>query len=230
MPIRLNLLREAQAAEEERRKDPVKRAILGGVVVVICVLGWSGILQCQVMRSNAEFQNVQGTWQSKEAAYKVVVDSRKTADLADERLAALQRITTNRFLWGSTLNELQHLLAGTKGITVTRLRGDQTFTSQAEFKPKTPKDGVARPATITERIQLTIDARDSSAQLGDQVALLKASLASPQIPGTPAPRYTNQVALLNISAPQSAEKDGKAVGAAFVTFTLQSTYADRVRQ
>ncbi len=34
MPIRLNLLAEAQAAEEMRRRDPVKRALwLAGLII-----------------------------------------------------------------------------------------------------------------------------------------------------------------------------------------------------
>jgi len=41
MPIRLNLLAEAQAAEEARRRDPVKRAIWIGALLVSVVLVWS---------------------------------------------------------------------------------------------------------------------------------------------------------------------------------------------
>lgn len=39
MPIRINLLAEAQAAEEMRRKDPVKRSIwIGGFIVFLTLL------------------------------------------------------------------------------------------------------------------------------------------------------------------------------------------------
>ena len=39
MPIRINLLAEAQAAEEMRRKDPVKRAVwIGGFVIFLVLL------------------------------------------------------------------------------------------------------------------------------------------------------------------------------------------------
>ena len=232
MPIRLNLLREFHAAEEARRKDPVKRSILGGVVLVVCLLAWSLILQFQVMRSNAEFSGVQGRWQSIEVAYKSVVEHRQQLLDIQSKLVALQQLTTNRFLWGSALDDLQHILAKTEGnVTVTRLRGDQTFSQQVEFKPKTPKEGVARAAAIVEKIQLTVDARDWSAQAGDLVPRLKVALATPRQVGTNAPTFTNQVALLSISAPQNerGEKEVTA-GNAFVTFTLQSTYPERVRQ
>jgi len=38
MPIRINLLAESQALEEMRRRDPVKRAIWVGVLVVSLLL------------------------------------------------------------------------------------------------------------------------------------------------------------------------------------------------
>ncbi len=227
MPIRLNLLREAQAAEEARRKDPVKRAILAGIVIVGCVLGWSSLLQVRAMRVNSEFSSVESRWQAIEPAYKAVVENRRQALEAEDRLASLQRLTTNRFLWGSTLNELQHLLTGTEGITIQRIHGDQTFTQQAEVKPKAGTTGGGKPATATEKIVLTIDARDASSQPGDQVTKLKASLATPLIPGQTNSSTTNVVALLNISAPQG-EKDGKD-GGTYVNFTLQSTYPERTR-
>ena len=40
MPIRINLLAEAQAAEEMRRRDPVKRALWGASIVVVGVIAF----------------------------------------------------------------------------------------------------------------------------------------------------------------------------------------------
>lgn len=226
MPIRLNLLREHQEAEAARRRDPVKRAVLGGVVLVVCMLAWAMVLQFKAMRSNAEFSGIQGRVQAIDKVYKQVLENKKSVLETEERLIALQRLTTNRFLWGSALHSLQHLLADTEGISITRVRGEQIFLQQAESKPKTPKEGTAKPATSVERIMITVDARDASTQPGDQVAKLKASLGTPIVPkGVEA--TTNQVALLNISAPQT-DKEGS--GGSFVTFTLQSTYPDRARQ
>jgi hypothetical protein len=51
MPIRLNLLAEAQAAEEARRKDPVKRVIWIGVLLMSVLMAWSLSLQ---------FKNIMG--------------------------------------------------------------------------------------------------------------------------------------------------------------------------
>lgn len=234
MPIRLNLLNEAHAAEEARRRDPVKRAVLGGVVVISCVLGWSSFLQLRAVRANSEFSNLQSQWTAMEKDYKKVVDNRRISLEAEQKLAALQSLTTNRFLWGNLLNELQFVLAGTEGTHITRLRGEQSFQLQAEAKAKPAKDKEketpAKPATSTERIVLTIDAKDASAQPGDQVTKLKSTLATPMLPGTSAPSTTNQVALLNISAPQSDKDSSGTISPPYVTFTIQSTYPERIRQ
>ncbi|MBM3848325.1 MAG: hypothetical protein FJ405_18815, partial [Verrucomicrobia bacterium] len=101
MPIRLNLLREHHAAEEARRKDPVKRGILAGSTLVACVLCWSLVLQFQLIRTNSELGSIQSRWQAIEVAYKKAVDNRRMAIDAESKLVALQRFTTNRFLWGS---------------------------------------------------------------------------------------------------------------------------------
>ncbi|HAM73932.1 MAG TPA: hypothetical protein DCM86_20065 [Verrucomicrobiales bacterium] len=225
MPIRLNLLREVQAADEERRKDPVKRAILGGVVLVGLVFAWSSVLQLRVMRAGSELARVQGKWHDIEKTYKAAVENRRLAAEADDHLVALQRYTTNRFLWGTCLNELQHLLAGTEGINVVRVRGEQNFNVTPEVKPK-PGQGAPKPATSTEKTVLTIEARDYSSQPGDQVTKLKGFLALHAIPGAPSAGVSNQVSLLNISAPQT-DKDGSA---SYVTFSLQSTYPEKTRQ
>ena len=49
MPIRINLLAEAKAAEELRRHDPVKRVIFVGALAVALTLVWSSSLQLQTM-------------------------------------------------------------------------------------------------------------------------------------------------------------------------------------
>jgi uncharacterized membrane protein YiaA len=53
MAISINLLAEAQAAEEQRRKDPVKRAALAAGFVVFLVALWATTLQLRIMASKA---------------------------------------------------------------------------------------------------------------------------------------------------------------------------------
>ena len=53
MPIRLNLLAEAQAAEEMRRRDPVKRALWVAALIVALMLVWSSYLQLRATLANS---------------------------------------------------------------------------------------------------------------------------------------------------------------------------------
>ncbi|HXG47613.1 MAG TPA: hypothetical protein VNO52_08310, partial [Methylomirabilota bacterium] len=73
MPIRINLLAEAQAAEELRRKDPVKRAALVAGALVTGVAAWSGTLQFQVLRSKRDLGQLEARWRSIEKDYLAVV-------------------------------------------------------------------------------------------------------------------------------------------------------------
>jgi hypothetical protein len=52
MPIRLNLLAEAQAAEDFRRRDPVKRGIGLAALLVALMLVFSSFLQLRATLAN----------------------------------------------------------------------------------------------------------------------------------------------------------------------------------
>ena len=54
MPIRINLLAEEQAAEEMRRRDPIKRALFAGAALAVLMLGWIGLTQMNVMAARRE--------------------------------------------------------------------------------------------------------------------------------------------------------------------------------
>ena len=60
MPIHINLLAEAQAAEELRRRDPVKRALFIGVSLVVVSLVWSGIVEINAFLAQERLAGVQG--------------------------------------------------------------------------------------------------------------------------------------------------------------------------
>ena len=82
MPIRLNLLAEAQAAEESRRRDPVKRGVWIGILIVVVMLAWGGSLQFQVVLANSELGHLEGQMQSQTNTYKIVLGHQtKTAEM-----------------------------------------------------------------------------------------------------------------------------------------------------
>src|SRR2546425_1570668 len=120
MPIRINLLAEAQAAEELRRKDPVKRAILAGSLLVVLVLFWISSLQIKIITAKSGLKDLQLKWNSIDKSYQEAVESKRKSIEVDGKLAALQQLKTNRFLWGTCLNAFQQTLSGADDVQVVR--------------------------------------------------------------------------------------------------------------
>ncbi|HZI33456.1 MAG TPA: hypothetical protein VFF11_14035, partial [Candidatus Binatia bacterium] len=99
MPIRLNLLAEQQAAEDLRRRDPVKRAMwVAGLIVGVVVI-WSGHLQIKLMAAMHEVNKYESEWKKLEPEYKKVTANLDRAAEARRKWAALQSLASNRFLW-----------------------------------------------------------------------------------------------------------------------------------
>ena len=59
MPIRINLLAETQAAENLRRRDPVKRFAYVGALLAAAALAVSSWFQLKVMLANKDLAQVQ---------------------------------------------------------------------------------------------------------------------------------------------------------------------------
>jgi hypothetical protein len=223
MPIRINLLAEAQAVEDLRRRDPIKRVIFGGVLVVALMLAWWSWLQLRVMVANQHLSQVQAQIQTHTNAYQVVLVGQRKISEAKQNLAALQKLTSSRFLQGDLLEALQH--ATVPGVQLMRLRVDQTYVGTAATASETNDTIVkpGRPGTVTESIVVSLDARDSSSSPGDQVNKFK-DIISQEPYFQAALDKTNGVRLMNLSPPQVGP-DGKPS----VLFTLQCKFPDLMR-
>jgi len=223
MPIHINLLAEAQAAEELRRHDPVKRAIFIGVSLVAVALMWSGTVAVSALLARERFAGVQATISAQTNAYQHVVSDQKKITAIQIKLKALQNLHTNRFLQGNLLNALQY--ATVSDVQLTRLRVDQAFFFKEATASQTNGESViaGRPATIREQIIVHVDARDFSANPGDQVNKFKEAIATQAYFQSMLDK-TNGVQLANPpSAPQIG--DGKP----YVTFTLDCRYPEVTR-
>lgn len=226
MPIRINLLADAQAAEELRRKDPVKRAILVGSVMVAGVLTWGSTLQFHIMTSKGQLKNLESNWSSIEKNYQEAVESKRRSIEVEGKLAALHQLKTNRFLWGTALNAFQQTVSGVDEIQVVRLKTEQAYAQSEDVKNKTVDGKVvaSKQSLSTEKISLMIDAVDSSSPPGSQVSRFKEGITSvPWLQS--ALQKTNGVLLTSLSAPQVG-----AIGRnPYVLFTLQCYFPEKTR-
>jgi len=174
MPIRINLLAEAQALEELRRKDPVKRAIWVGVGLVIVVLAWSSSLLLKAMLAKGELNRVTAQLATRTNEYQQILVNQGRLVQVNRKLTALQELATNRLLHGSLLNALQQTTLD--DVQLVRLRTDESYIYNEEIKPKTNSNDhliPGKPASVTEKVLVTLDARDSSVNPGDQVSKFK---------------------------------------------------------
>jgi hypothetical protein len=226
MPIRINLLAEAQAAEEQRRKDPVKRGIYGGGAVVTCVLIWALTLQLKIVAAKHELRTLETQWKAIYKDYQVAVDKRRRSLEVEQKLAALQALNTNRFLWGNAMNAFQQTLNGIEDVQVVRFKTEQAYHLQEEIKPRTNSTSVipGKPASATEKVMITVEALDLNVPPGSQVNRYKEAIASVDYFQKNLQR-TNGVLLTTLSPPQTSTAHKNP----FVNFTLQCYFPEKSR-
>ena len=106
MPIRINLLAEEQAAEEMRRRDPIKRAIYAGAALVGLMIFWIGITQMSVIGARNELASVESQLKEVDDASRQVRNNQMMSSDFQMKIEALRRYSTNRFLWGTLLDQL----------------------------------------------------------------------------------------------------------------------------
>ena len=225
MPIQLNLLAEAQAAEEERRRDPVKRAAWIAVLIVVAILVWSSSLQLKAILVHSEVSHLEAQISSHTNEYRSVLDNQSRAADLRVRLAALQNLTTNRLLTGTLLNALQQTTVD--DVQLLRMRLDQTYVLVEGTKARTNEANVVtagKSPRSTETILLTLEGADSSANPGDQVNRYKSALAAnPHLKQVLV--NTNGINLKNLAPPQISPLTGKRS----VIFTLECRYPEKTR-
>jgi hypothetical protein len=223
MPIRINLLAEAKVAEELRRHDPVKRVIFCGAFLVALTFVWSSSLLLEGVLAKKAVTDRRTEIETRTNEYQhMVVSQQKTVEVK-QKLEAVKKWTDSRFLQGNLLNALQQ--AHVDGVRLTRLRVDQKYIYKEGTPPQNGAHGTipGRPGTVTEKIVVSLEARDSSASPGDQVNKMKDAVAN-QPYFKAALNITNGVQLASLSAPQLTS-DGKP----YVLFTLECNFPEVTR-
>jgi hypothetical protein len=218
MPIKINLLAEALALEDQRRRDPVKRVILGGVIVAMLILAWASSLLVQTMIARGEVTGLEADLNSRTNQYRQILDNQRKLGETRQKLLSLQRYATNRFLIGTLLNALQSCTVD--NVQLVRLKLDQSYTLN---EAKTNAPGGGKSATVTEKIVLQLNAKDTSPTAGDSVNKYQDTLS--------AASYFQDLLgkssgfhLSNLGAPQ-ADPDGRS----FVLFMLEARFPEKSR-
>ena len=144
MPIRINLLAEAQAAEEMRRRDPVKRVVVGGILVLAAMAVWSSTVQLKVMMANRELGQAQFQIDSHKSDYDTAVTNNAKIQAIQLKLSALEKMANCRMLQGDLLNALQKV--NVDNVQLTGIKVDQSYVSSGGKGA----GGVPAKSTVTE--------------------------------------------------------------------------------
>jgi hypothetical protein len=166
--IKIDLLSEARDKEERRRNHPIKRAAWVAGFFVSVMLLWLLDLQLAINLSQMKSRGLEKRFaavKAKDASAKT--DLRASAEMV-QKLAALDKLAANRFLWAPLLNALQKIMID--DIQVTRLTGEQKFTREASRTFGAGARKVVVPACVEERDSVAIEARDKSS---DEQSYLK---------------------------------------------------------
>lgn len=226
MPIRLNLLAEAQAIEEMRHRDPAKRVLWAAALLITLMLVWAGSLQVKAMRVNKDLGPVVTQMNSRTNQYQQVLENQKKAAAIEMKLGRLNQLATNRFLSGALLNALQQTTID--DVQLVHLKVEQTYTLTEPPKETKPNTNTSRtlpskPATVKEEIVVTLEGKDSSST-GDQYNKFKEALAShPYFQN--ALGKTNEVTLKSFIPAAASLAPGKN----FVQFTLEGRLMEKTR-
>jgi hypothetical protein len=184
MPIRINLLAEAQQAEELRRQDPIKRAIMGAVAIVVLVLAWIGMLIWQGMQKKGELTKFNAEWTRIKPRFDQIKLNDTLSANTQNKIEKLYQYSTNRHLWAPALNALSQVATNpfATNIQVTRITSEQSFGYlPAILKPLTNASGQvitpARPAGVLERNKMMIFGKDFGRDIDENYTKLKEALA-----------------------------------------------------
>jgi hypothetical protein len=150
MPIRINLLAEAQALEDQRRRDPVKRVILAGAVLLGLILAWSSSLMVKTMIVKGEVSRLENSLNSRTNEYRQILETQKMLGQDTLKLEALHQLATNRFLLGNLLDALKRppwimsSCSGSKSISnMPRLKKPnqrRRTAARPSSRPRQPKE------------------------------------------------------------------------------------------
>lgn len=218
MPIKLNLLAEAQAQEEMRRNDPVKFAMYVGALLVALALVWFSGTWVQLLATKNDLNRVHAQIAQHTNDFAKVKLNQKKVDDCKRRLDSLDSLSAARLLQGNLLEALQQIYV--PNVAMLRLRVDQSF-SVKEGAPL--KAGGKGPSSTSEKTLLTIDAKDFSANPGDQINRFKDAVTQSAYFKTMLDK--NGVRLAGSPSASQTGVDGKS----FVQFTLECRYPEKTR-
>lgn len=156
----IDLLAEQKEEADIRSRDPMKRGYAVAATLVALMLGWyvfamnkASKLDKALQEKTAEMNALQPRFLEADA------NARKAVEI-DQTLAALDQLSTNRFLWAGALNALQHTVVD--NFQMVRLQINQQISETRAIPAVTNVNKIVirgRPAETVEQTTFKIQAK-----------------------------------------------------------------------
>ncbi|MEP6663001.1 MAG: hypothetical protein ABJC04_04985, partial [Verrucomicrobiota bacterium] len=191
---------------------------------VALVVLWCAFMQLRIGRANSQFKAQQLRWTAIEKHHSEVTENLKRSADLERKLAALNRLSTSRFLWGSTLGALQKTVVDP--VQAVRIRAEQVYTlmEPGPARTNTTKASPAKPASAVERISVTIEAKDWNPAAQNYNKFKEIIAGYPMFQTNLA--KADALRLTSLSKPAF---DPATPDASFVTFTLEMHFPETRR-
>jgi type IV pilus assembly protein PilM len=158
--VPLNLIAEDIEERARRRRDPVRHVAFAACLIIAALLFWAGQLRVRLWSVERELKNDSAERTEWERMRRELTLAKGRLADANDTLASFQTHYTNRFVFGSALDALQH--AAMDDIQLTRLTLQETVANTAEKKGISEKNRTVprQPAFTTEKVSLTLQAKN----------------------------------------------------------------------
>lgn len=161
MPIRINLLAEHFELEEQKRRDPVKRAIMAAVVLASAVVLYCVMVVVQAKAVESTLNSKQEEYRKIEGKFKEAMRNNQLRSEINAKLDALELLAAERFLWAPSHSALQFSMI--PNIQLTKISTEQKFQITNSIPDTTDNRGNRKPGKkggASEEIVLNIEGKD----------------------------------------------------------------------
>lgn len=162
---------EHLAAEEMKRRDPIKRAVAVGVLLMVLMLVWIGLTQMNVTAARNELEQNTNKLAKLEESTLVIKTNQALFLESEFKIKSLEKYSTNRFFWGTFLDALQQV--SVENIRLMDVRSEQRYITNDAIKlfqtniiiPFTPppakwKFWASTPPTVAPEAQVAPEFRN----------------------------------------------------------------------
>lgn len=175
----IDLLAEQKEEAHIRSRDPMKRAYALAAALVALLLGWYALMMVKASDVEKTLQQQNAEMATLQPGFLIADAEEKKLRVINETLETLDRLSTNRFLWASALDALQHTVVD--NFEMVRLQINQQVTQIKAVPAVTNSNKTvikAKPFETLEETTFRIHAK-SFAKPSAAESLMQAISASP---------------------------------------------------